>query len=202
MTKATGARAKAAWDGGFGDWESARGAASHMGRRDITEVLIEHGARPNLFTFAMLGQVDVVRAICRANPGIQRLHGPHGITLRSHARNGGAQAASVVEYLEELGGADVGQVNEPLDEQTARIYSGDYEPGGAAGSCASCGGALIPEPFFTHDTTPSRLLTGQLERPIRELCQEPPDWAFVRENGTGVLYRSAAHRETNREDAR
>ncbi len=75
-------------------------------------------------------------------------------------------------------------------------------PGSSAGSCASCGGELIPEPFFTHDTTPSRLLTGQLERPIRELCQEPPDWAFVRENGAGVLYRSAAHRETNREDAR
>ena len=125
------ALAKAAWDWGFGDWESALGAASHMGRRDITEVLIEHGARPNLFTFAMLGQVDVVRAICRANPGIQRLHGPHGITLRSHARNGGAQAASVVEYLQELGGADVGQVNEPLDQGLAKIYAGDYAPDGA-----------------------------------------------------------------------
>ncbi len=127
------ALAKAAWDWGFGDWESALGAASHMGRRDIAEVLTEHGARPNLFTFAMLGQVDVVRAICRANPGIQRLHGPHGITLLSHARKGSAQAASVVEYLEELGGADIGQVNEPLDEQTAQIYAGAYVPEGAAG---------------------------------------------------------------------
>ncbi|MEE8128865.1 MAG: ankyrin repeat domain-containing protein, partial [Vicinamibacterales bacterium] len=70
------ALAKAVWDWGFGDWESALGAASHMGRPDIAQLLIEHGARPNLFTFAMLGQVDVVRATCDANPGIQRQPGP------------------------------------------------------------------------------------------------------------------------------
>src|SRR5688572_4319271 len=29
--------AKAVWDWGFGDWESALGAASHVGRRDIAE---------------------------------------------------------------------------------------------------------------------------------------------------------------------
>ena len=127
------ALAKATWDWGFGDWESALGAASHMGRRDIAELLVAHGARPNLFTFAMLGQVDVVRAICRANPGIQHLHGPHGITLLTHARHGGDDAASVVEYLQELGDADIGQANLPLDEKGAQAYVGDYEPRGAPG---------------------------------------------------------------------
>ena len=51
--------AKAAVDWGFGDWESALGAASHMGRRDIAEVLLENGARPSLFSAAMLGQLTV-----------------------------------------------------------------------------------------------------------------------------------------------
>jgi len=38
--------AKAAWDWGFGDVESAIGAASHVGNRAIAEVLIANGARP------------------------------------------------------------------------------------------------------------------------------------------------------------
>ncbi len=129
LVTARPALARAAWDWGFGDWESALGAASHMGRRDIAEVLIAHGARPDLFTFAMLDQIDVVRALCTANPGIQALHGPHGITLLAHARMG--KAAAVIEYLEQLGGADAGQVDLPLDESTARSYLGDYLPQGA-----------------------------------------------------------------------
>jgi len=127
------ALAKATWDWGFGDWESALGAASHVGRRDIAELLIEHGARPNLFTFAMFGQVDVVRATCEANPGIQRLPGPHGITLMSHARNGGEDAAAVVEYLDTLGDADIGVTNLPLDDGAAARYVGNYEPEGVPG---------------------------------------------------------------------
>src|SRR5688572_23370011 len=34
--------AGAAWDWGFGDWETALGAASHVGRRDIAELLISY----------------------------------------------------------------------------------------------------------------------------------------------------------------
>src|SRR3981189_427031 len=41
--------ARAAWDLGFGDWEEAIGAASHVGNREIAEYLIAHGARPSLF---------------------------------------------------------------------------------------------------------------------------------------------------------
>lgn len=98
--------AKASWDWGFGDWESALGAASHMGRGDIAAYLLEHGARPNLFSAAMLGQTDVVRAYVDAAPGIQGTPGPHGITLLAHAKAGGDAAAAVVAYLEEVGGAD------------------------------------------------------------------------------------------------
>ncbi len=67
--------------------------------------------------------------------------------------------------------------------------------GSPAGTCAGCGRELLPEPFFTHETAPSRLLVTQLDRPIRELCMEPPDWAFVRENGNAVLFRSRAENE-------
>ena len=38
------ALANASVDWGFGDWENALGAASHMGRRDIAEVLLANGA--------------------------------------------------------------------------------------------------------------------------------------------------------------
>ena len=107
LVTAQPALARAAWDWGFGDWESALGAASHMGRRDIAEFLIEHGARPTLFSAAMLGQLEVVRGFVQASPGIQRTPGPHGITLLSHARHGGDEAKRVVEYLESVGDADL-----------------------------------------------------------------------------------------------
>jgi hypothetical protein len=45
----------AAWDWGNGDWETALGAAAHMGRRDIAETLFAHGARLDIFAAAMLG---------------------------------------------------------------------------------------------------------------------------------------------------
>ena len=118
------ALALASWDWGFGDWETALGAASHMGRRDIAEVLIEHGARPNLFTWAMLDKVDVVRAACEGSAGIQSIRGPHGITLLSHARAG--KAARVEKYLLALGGADESEPRLDLSEEQAAVYLGDY----------------------------------------------------------------------------
>jgi hypothetical protein len=99
------ALANAAFDWGFGDWEDALGAAAHMGRRDIAEFLLSHGARPSLFAAAMLGHLDIVRAMVTALPGVQRTRGPHGIPLLAHARVGGARAAQVVVYLEGLGDA-------------------------------------------------------------------------------------------------
>ena len=100
------ALANATIDWGFGDWETALGAASHVGRREIAEFLLGHGAHPTIFSAAMLGQLDVVKASVTASPGIQRTLGPHGINLLSHARAGGAGAADVVKYLESVGDAD------------------------------------------------------------------------------------------------
>jgi hypothetical protein len=124
------ALAKASWDWGWGDWESALGAASHVGNREIAQLLIEHGARPDLFSAAMLGQVDVVKAFVAAAPGIQRTYGPHGITLLSHARAGGASA--VVAFLEALGDADIEYPSEPLNDRDRDAIVGTYVFGSGA----------------------------------------------------------------------
>src|SRR5205085_12325831 len=97
--------ARAAWDWGFGDWETALGAASHVGNRPIAEYLIQKGARPSLFSATMLGQLDVVKAFVAAQPGVQRIRGPHGIPLLAHARAGGDAARTTVDYLKSLGDA-------------------------------------------------------------------------------------------------
>ena len=100
------ALAKAAWDWGFGDWETPLGAASHMGNRPMAEFLIEQGAHPTIFSAAMLGNLDVVKAMIGSAPGAQRIRGPHSISLLAHARMGGEVAKPVLDYLQGLEGAD------------------------------------------------------------------------------------------------
>jgi hypothetical protein len=94
------ALANACWDWGAGDWETGLGAAAHMGRRDIAELLLEHGARLDVFAAAMLGETEVVRAILVAHPEVRDSLGPHGIPLRAHAMAGGEQARPVLELLD------------------------------------------------------------------------------------------------------
>jgi hypothetical protein len=89
----------AAWDWGAGDWETGLGAAAHMGRRDIALHLLEHGARMDIFAAAMLGHLDVVRAMIAAIPEARTWRGPHGIPLLAHAEAGGTGAAAVVDFL-------------------------------------------------------------------------------------------------------
>lgn len=118
--------AKAAIDWGYGDWEDALGAASHVGRREIAELLIAHGARPTLFSAAMLGQLDVVRAMVIASPGVERVHGAHSITLLRHAMAGGAAAQPVAEYLKTLPGADARPTPLPISDAQLQALVGTY----------------------------------------------------------------------------
>ncbi len=124
------ALARAAWDWGYGDWETALGAASHVGHREIAGILLASGAHPTIFSAAMLGQLDVVKAFIAASPGAQRTRGPHGITLLVHARHGGAQ--DVVSYLESLGDADRPYDNLPLSAGDRAAITGTYGFGAAA----------------------------------------------------------------------
>ncbi|MEQ8770789.1 MAG: hypothetical protein RIB60_09815 [Phycisphaerales bacterium] len=127
LVEARPALARATIDWGFGDWESAIGAASHVGNREIAALLISHGARPDIFTGAMMGWVDAVRGMVTAQPGVQRLLGPHGFTLAHHARVGGDDAALVREYLDELGDADNAYERPELSEAEQAVYTGTYE---------------------------------------------------------------------------
>jgi hypothetical protein len=90
----------AAWDWGGGDWETGLGAAAHVGRRDIAEYLLEHGARMDVFAAAMLGEIAIVRAMLEAQPELHNARGPHGISLVAHAEAGGERARDVLALLQ------------------------------------------------------------------------------------------------------
>lgn len=132
MVERQPALARAAWDWGFGDWETALGAAAHTGRREIAEIVLAHGAHPTIFSAAMLGQLDVVKAMATASPGIQGTPGPHGLTLLHHARAGGEDAKAVVAYLESVGGADTRPASAPLDKSDRDALVGRYAFGPGA----------------------------------------------------------------------
>jgi hypothetical protein len=125
--------AGASWDWGFGDWETALGAASHVGRRDIAEFLISNGARPDIFTYTMMGMLKSVQEIIETVPGIQSHTGPHGITLLQHAKNrlgdktisetDKANVNTVINYLEGLGNADAKPKSlEVSEEEKKKIF--------------------------------------------------------------------------------
>jgi hypothetical protein len=133
----------ASWDWGFGDCETALGAASHVGRRDIAEFLMSHGARPDIFTFTMMGMLKSVQEIIETVPGIQIHPGPHGITLLQHAKNrlenktisesDKANVNKVISYLEGLGNADVKPVSLEVTEEEKKKYLGEYRFGDSEG---------------------------------------------------------------------
>ena len=171
--------AKANWDWGYGDWESAIGAASHVGRKDIIEYLVSKGAMPTIFTYAVLGQYETVKTMINTFPGIQKNSGPHGITLMQHAKTGlqtdgvdNTNAQLLVDYLESLGDAN-GKKYLDIKEEEKTKYLGDYKYGEgedqgftiklnmrkmlSLGKLGKSGGALhrIGEHEFTYQGAPS-----------------------------------------------
>src|SRR6267378_3081115 len=91
-------------DWGNGDFETALGGASHIGRRDIAEFLLAHNARMDIFAATMLGKIDIVKAAVTAFPNIVHVPGPHKIPLIAHAEKGGLSAVAVLEFLRPLVG--------------------------------------------------------------------------------------------------
>lgn len=114
--------AKAAWDWGFGDWETAIGAASHTGQIEIIELLIAHGARPTVFTLATLDAIDAFRLVYEKIENVSDLEGPHSISLHSHARAG--RAERVLEYLESKGISSSNPFE--MEQAAAQPYFGTY----------------------------------------------------------------------------
>ena len=89
-------------DWGAGDWESGLGGASHMGRHDIVELLLERGARIDIFCATMMGQLEAVKSFLTLQPKLIDSRGPHGFTLHFHAQLAGPKADEMVAYLQSV----------------------------------------------------------------------------------------------------
>lgn len=89
-------------DWGAGDWESALGGASHMGRHDIVSLLLERGARIDIFCATMMGQFEAVKAFLTLQPKLIDARGPHGFSLHFHAQLAGKEADKMVAYLQTI----------------------------------------------------------------------------------------------------
>jgi len=93
----------ASWDWGGGDFETAIEGAGHVGNKAIANYLLEQGARANIFCLAMLGKLEIVKALLMAYPNLKDSKGPHGLQLVHHAKKGGEEAKAVLEYLNGIG---------------------------------------------------------------------------------------------------
>lgn len=89
-------------DRGAGDWETALGGASHMGRHDIVEFLLSRGARIDIFCAAMQGQTEAVRSFLNLQPTLIDAKGPHGFGLHFHAQVGGEKSKATLDYLQSV----------------------------------------------------------------------------------------------------
>ncbi|WP_298542156.1 ankyrin repeat domain-containing protein [uncultured Aquimarina sp.] len=89
----------AAHDWKFGDFETALGAASHVGHKELAKYLIDRGAQANIFTAALFGRIDIIKSMLDYFPNTLHAKGPHGFTLLHHAQRGGDDAKEVEEYL-------------------------------------------------------------------------------------------------------
>jgi hypothetical protein len=158
---------KAAWDWGFGDWETPLGAACHMGRKDIAEYLLSQGATPSLFSAVLFGDISFVKQVVEHQPGIQRVAGPHSISLLAHARVGGVAAKDVYAYLHSLGDADMASPT-PVTEQEQKLICGTYQIGSDAQS-VEVSNDMRPyanSPMYTYPPQLSWKRTGTMERPL------------------------------------
>ncbi|MBN8642821.1 MAG: hypothetical protein J0L86_13500 [Flavobacteriales bacterium] len=92
-----------AWDWGNGDFETALGAAAHMGQKEIANFLITRGARTDIFVLTMLGKTKIVKAMLKEYPSLLNSQGPHGFTLLHHAEKGGKEAEKLFQHIQNLG---------------------------------------------------------------------------------------------------
>lgn len=84
-----------------GDFETAMGGASHMGRRDIADLLVAQGARLDIFNFTFLGFTAFVKNLLQTYPQLLNSYGPHGFTLLHHAKVG--EHTAFANWLQEQG---------------------------------------------------------------------------------------------------
>ena len=196
--------ARANWDWSFGDWESALGAASHVGRRDIADFLISKGARPNIFTFAMYGNYEVVKSMIESMPILKSTDGPHGISLLQHAKAGlrskgindsqKTKNLKLIDYLEAINeGAKQPKYIDMLEAKKEK-YLGDYKYGNGEkdgfsvklnmrkmiclGKLGAFGGALYqkaPNVFSYNGVTSVEIKFDVIDEKVLSLTVHEPD---------------------------
>lgn len=118
-------------DWGNGDWETALGGASHMGRRDIVEFLLSKGARIDLFCATMMGLLDSVKSMLTLQPSLIDAKGPHGFNLHWHAQVGQEQAKPVLDYLQSIKELELRPV--PFLKKKKKIEESTPKPADKAG---------------------------------------------------------------------
>jgi len=205
---------RSVWEWRFGDFESAIGAASHIGRRDIVQYLMSKGARPTLFTFAMMGHVNVIKSAIEATPGIQEVTGPHGISLLDHAYAGERMKTQMttteienleqtIDYLSGLGNAG-GMTYMDVSPEEQQKYVGDYKYGEgetegftiginmrkllSLGPIGGFGGGLykIEENQFTYNGTPSVTISFDFQDgEVKSLTLTEPNITLTADKVTG-----------------
>ena len=201
--------ARATWDWNFGDFESALGAASHVGRRDIAEFLMSKGARANIFTFATFGKYELVKAMIEASPGIQQVAGPHGFSLLHHVRVGLRMkdkltqnqiddSKKLIDYLGSLADADGTEKYLEMDDADKEKYVGDYKYGEgekegftvqlnmrkmlSLGKLGDFGGALfmLGENRFRYNGAPSVEISFLVENDkVKSLTVHEPEFVLT-----------------------
>jgi hypothetical protein len=106
--------ANACWDWGGGDFETPLQAAAHTGQVGIAEYLLGRGARFDIYAAAMLGQLDMVKAMFALNPKAYEVPGPHGFTLLHCSRESGARGKPVHDWLVAQGVPDIDRLQLPF----------------------------------------------------------------------------------------
>ena len=159
---------KSAWDWGFGDWETPLGAACHMGRRDVAEYLLSKGAAPSLFSWVLFGDLHMVQQTLEHQPGIQRVAGPHSISVVAHARMGGKQSEPILQYLRSLKDADSARPIALSDEDRTSIC-GTYRFGARASQRVEVIDDVRPyqnNPMYTYPPQLNWTRQGTMGRPL------------------------------------
>ena len=124
------ALANATWDWGFGDWETALGAASHTGRREIAMLLMAHGAPPEHLHVRHAWPAGCRPGLCR---GESRYPGNEGATrLDADASRSAGEGSRRVRRGLSRGGrrGRRGLRDVTLADEAKAQYLGTYGHGG------------------------------------------------------------------------
>ncbi len=178
------AMACASIDWGFGDWETCLDAAAHVGNKPIADFLLQHGARPTIFSAAMMGQLDAVKAFDR---GASR-HSEDARTARHHPdvarqgrRSGRRSESSSISRLSAMRTRRLRHSRSRAADRDALLGKYVYGPG--------------PRDYFTVDVQQDRLGIDRPNSPARRFLMHTGNLvffptgvptakiAFARENG-------------------